>query len=707
MSRAAIAVSALVFILLALLLPSVYATPDESKYIGLGLNILDGLGLHTDFGVLFLNHSPVWPLVLATPQRLLGVEALAVGHVVDALAGGALIALTGALGWRHRPLAGAIGAIGLLGLPMLLALSRSAGLDVPAAALTLGYLWLAWRAIHDDSAIEGLLAGFVFAMAFLVKETALPVLPVPFLVALFETASLAVIGRVAAATLAATAVTMSWWFVLVAEQGGVVYRLGTPGWTLLPLAAVLVLLIVLGWSAGWIMSRDRPAALSSTLSRARVTRFRALAAWIGILGWTGTQLAVYARAPKLLGEPLLRASQLTDDLRVYGVSLAIALAFGGIGSLLALASFRRSAAVRLLAFGFVSGVPLILLVLGIGETTRHYVAYLALLMGLGAVGWVEAASAAASSRAWRAVLLVAVVLAIGIGQLGLPGGRLVHAGLVGAAVVVAIGVALAAFARSRPAVTHRPLRTATGLGATLAVLTIVAGTVTGVAAARVPDTLTVIQREAVDDATAWVGEHAASGDVIAVSPALGYHLAVRIRDHEVVRISPQTAIVDPSAPLGLRLPHVGPLTDPVTLDAAKRNVDQVSTFGADELAADLASAGVDLWIVAAYVSPGTTESAVQSMLDATGGLERARSWRFDRGVRHLVVVIYRVTGPEVSPPRDRTWGSPDAVAGVADRLAGAGAAAAARLAERIVMVPDNAAGQAALDRLQAVASGAP
>src|SRR6478735_2404935 len=110
MLRVVIALASL-GMLAIVLFPPYYATPDEAKYIGLGLNILDGRGLVTVFGVAFPNHSPIWPLAMALPQRLLGIDGLAVGHVLNAISAAVVVALTGALGWRIRPAAGVLAAV--------------------------------------------------------------------------------------------------------------------------------------------------------------------------------------------------------------------------------------------------------------------------------------------------------------------------------------------------------------------------------------------------------------------------------------------------------------------------------------------------------------------------------------------------------------------------------------------------------------------
>ena len=64
---------------------------------------------------------------------------------------------------------------------------------------------------------RGLLAGLIFAIAFLVKEIALPFAPVPFLVGLLIGRPIASICRVAAAALLVALVGTAWWFAMYAD----------------------------------------------------------------------------------------------------------------------------------------------------------------------------------------------------------------------------------------------------------------------------------------------------------------------------------------------------------------------------------------------------------------------------------------------------------------------------------------------------------
>ena len=273
-------------------MPPFNPTFDDAKYVGIGRNVLAGLGPVTVFGIQFLNHSPLWPLAMAIPERLTGIDALSVGHLLNGLSGGIVIALGGAVGWRIRPLAGAVTAIALVGFVYLGDLGRTAGLDLPAAALTLGYLLVGVAAARRGSIGLGIAAGALFALAFLTKEIALPWAPAPFLAAIFWTTSWVRLAKAAGWALGVAAVGLSWWFAIYAADTNSVYRLGTPGWTLVPLA-LLVAVAAIG------LARQRPArprpGRPCAGGRSRSSAGRPAPAWTGAR-WLGADRSLGRRS---------------------------------------------------------------------------------------------------------------------------------------------------------------------------------------------------------------------------------------------------------------------------------------------------------------------------------------------------------------------------------------------------------------------------
>ena len=344
-SLIAIGGSVAVFLAILALVPPFNPTFDDAKYVGIGRDVLAGLGPVTVFGVQFLNHSPLWPLAMAVPERLTGIDALAVGHLLNGLSGGIVIALGGALGWRFRPLAGAVAAIALVGFVYLGDLGRTAGLDLPAAALTLGYLLVGFSAARRGTVGLGIAAGALFALAFLTKEIALPWAPAPFLAAIFWTASWVRLAKAAGWALGVAAVGLSWWFAIYAADTNSVYRLGTPGWTLVPLA-LLVAFAAVGLAASERLARGRVGrALEAARDRAPVVlrrHGRALAGWGLTAAWVVLLLVVFWKTPKLLGAGLLNRDQLVGFAVHLLVSVKLTVALAAIGWLLALIGWRAA-----------------------------------------------------------------------------------------------------------------------------------------------------------------------------------------------------------------------------------------------------------------------------------------------------------------------------------------------------------------------------
>ena len=180
-----------------------------------------------------------------------------------------MIALGAALGWRIRP----AGRGGRGGLPAGLRLSRRPRPDRrdrppgrrPDPGLPAG------RPGGRPTRLgrPGLVAGVLFALAFLTKETVLPWAPAPFLAAIFWTTSWVRLAKAAGWALGVAAVGLSWWFAIYAVDAGLVYRLGTPAWTLVP-AGLLVR------RPGGRSGRGRTAGPGPRRSRARGDRAGAL-----------------------------------------------------------------------------------------------------------------------------------------------------------------------------------------------------------------------------------------------------------------------------------------------------------------------------------------------------------------------------------------------------------------------------------------------
>ena len=179
-SRFVVIASAIVFGALLLAAPPFFLSFDEAKYIGIGYNVLDGLGPRSPFGDFFLLHAPVWSVSSCSRMPWFGIDPLDTGHVLNAIAGVGLVLLAGILGWRVRPAVGHRAA-GVLGVTYVHDITRTARLDLPAGDPRAPVPGRragrrpAWGRGGRSPGRRGLRAGF------LVKEVALPLAAVPVL----------------------------------------------------------------------------------------------------------------------------------------------------------------------------------------------------------------------------------------------------------------------------------------------------------------------------------------------------------------------------------------------------------------------------------------------------------------------------------------------------------------------------------------------
>jgi hypothetical protein len=423
-------------------------------------------------------------------------------------------------------------------------------------------------------------------------------------------------------------------------------------------------------------------------------------------------LFVYARAEKLSGLALLRPTQLAADARAYLPQLGLVLGFGMGGTLLAVLVARRSQAARELAFATIAGLPLVLLVLGIGETPRHYIMVIATLVGLGAAGWVGVVDRLEDRRWWLAVLAagaVAVVLALPQIQRG----NSTTPAIILAAIVGALAL-LATWAGPRVATLSRRVETVGGSpllrlgGVVIAVFLMGATISTTDAVLTRKGVLERAQVKAVTTVGSWVNANLPDGSRIITGSALAYELALEVHDHhQLVRLRPLSSLVDPAAPLGLRTPADLAPDDVLTLESALRNADKFDMYAASELDVRIRRASATAWVQSAYLSRAQTVSAPMAMLDHSTGVRRLQSWTFPAGSQTLAVVAYGLDLPSLALGDGRIYAEGSAISGLARRLdeTGEGTAAAARLLARITPIDSAPATSRAMDELRAVADG--
>ena len=657
-----------VFALLLVLAPPLYPSFDESKYLGIGYNMFAGAGPRTIFGALFLLHAPLWPMVVVAPDLWFGIDPFLWGHVLNGLSGLAVLVLVAALGWRIRPAVGALAAVAYIATPYLHDLARTARLDVPAAALTLAYLVVGIDAVRRGSVGRGLLAGAIFAMAFLVKEIVLPFAPVPFLVGILGGRPWATTARVAAATLAVAALGTSWWFVTYAGLTRTVYRLGASSGLLVPLYVGIAVVVVAGFAAPWLSSR--PAALgwlmrAQARAPAAVVRHgRALAAWGGAVAWFLALVVFFDRNPELKGNGLFRADQYALYARTW-LPTQLPLVLGAVvGAALSLPARRAATPTRREAFdalyvAMVCGLPLVLLVIAVGEPPRNYLAQIGVLAALSAAGWL-----------WVATLVA----------------RLMSP--------------------------KDPQRFTAGmttslLAASFAVATLLLASHSLDYRASARDS---VLQSAVATAADWIEANVAPGSTIGFGSFLGYETAVELpaRDFSMVQLHQSLAVVDPAAPLALAALRAPPIDDWIAIENSRRETE-FYVFRARTFAEQVRRSGISLYVY--QTGPITSVPALLGVLVPEHGFTEIASWSYPPIVgsgstttvtTHIFAVDQARVGFDGSPMY-ATADALDRLVGVLERASDTSPTTASNLLESITMWPPSSPPAELLARLQALA----
>ena len=233
MSRAAPAVLvgiglavALVLVAVARLLLFGWAgvAPDDARYVFIGLSTFDGHGPITPSGNLFLLRSPVYGVALAAGSVFTGnapIEGARIVAVILTLAG--LLAAV-RLGWvLAGPVAAAGTALALLAMPLIWRLLPTLRIDLPQAA-GVGAMLLA---LHRPTVRRWALAGALFGLTILVKETILLLALAPL--AFAGTMPRARLAQLWGVFLGAAAVVASWWWIVVWLKSGEIFPLNAVG----------------------------------------------------------------------------------------------------------------------------------------------------------------------------------------------------------------------------------------------------------------------------------------------------------------------------------------------------------------------------------------------------------------------------------------------------------------------------------------------
>lgn len=679
---------------------------DDAYYLGIGANILTGRGPATAFGAFAPHHAPLWPMIVEAPAAWWGLDPAAWAHLLVIVAGAATVALSGWFAWRSIRQAAPLAAAVMLAFPFMASLATGLGLDLPAAALSLLYLAIGVTAVRRGSFAMGLAAGVLFACAFLMKEIALPLAPVPVLAGLIRNVPGRQVARVSAGMLFAGLAGTSWWFVLFAQQVGTVYRLGAPAWTLIPiwvgLVAVAAALLV---ADRWWESVGRNAAVPDSVVR-RI-------GWAGAIAWAILLTIFFARTPTGLGSSFLNPAQVGNNVLTWFPTLAPIVALFVVGGTYAIVRrFRRgdSADIDDILVALLCGLPLILLVVSVGEGPRHYIALLALMVALGSIGVSEIAADLAGVSPRRAALVTAGLLAFAAVVTSpflvevVTRSLLVRMAGLGVAAVTLGVVGRAARIDRRLGLDRR----GAWVVATVTLLLASAALFDWLGLPHVPYAADRARAASVQAVVSWVRSNVQPGAPVVFSNGLAYETALRLQaDYLTRQVRDQAGVhVDASAPLGLGVAGQPPGEDWLALRASPTDVTSLYGYRSGTVEARFAALGNSYWIQSEVLGPGTASPILEALRNASG-VSVAASWTWPYGGgRRLETVIFAMDPGHLSFPESVVMDE-GALTRILRGLESSPlpARAGAALAARALVVPPSADSAALVDRLRHI--GAP
>ncbi len=703
-----VAASAVVFAIALALAPSFPVTFDEARYVGVGYSMVEGQGPRTVFGDYFLPHAPVWSTVVVAPAVALGIDPLVVGRFLNALSGVGLLLVSAALAWRIRPAAGALAAIALLATTYIHELTRTSRLDIPSTTLAIAFLALGLVAVRRGSTRYSILAGLLFGLAFLVKEIALPLAPVPILAAVLHRQPWRPILRASGWLILGATAVVAPWFIFVAQVTDRVYRLGTPGWTLAPIGLALIVIGV----AAVLASRLEPPAAGEGFEARFEGRGRT---WLVVgltTAWVVGLTLVFTGTLTTRGTALIDLPQIAQYVLEW-YPILVMIAIGAVGLVLSIVARRdpalgRREALEDLWLATICGLPLVILVIGVGEAPRNYLAQLAIGAGIAAAGWLWLFELAV--RRWPSLTILAVGAVFGAifgGAFGdLLGVRTRVAafggltiGLVVAGAVAAALRAQAQASRADPAFLER---------AVAGLLTISLVSAGAVLMAPIDYRRTVATREeAVDTVVAWVRDNVEPGSTIAFGSYLGFEMGLPLRDDFRLRpVHHQTVVADVEAPDGVTGFGREATDDWVSIDIAPKNVNEFQAFSADTLIGRLRDSDASYWVYTTGTS--TAAPTIIPAIEGAPGFEEVAHWTFERPRgAPIESFVFRLDPDELALDTARIHVAPEALERIVTLVEREHAVELARRLEpQIQPEPATATTDVLMDRLRSIAAGA-
>jgi hypothetical protein len=469
-----------------------------------------------------------------------------------------------------------------------------------------------------------------------------------------------------------------WWFVTFAGLTRTVYRLGASSGVLVPLYVGIAVLVVAGFAAPWLSSR--PAALDWLMrARARapavVARHgRALVAWGGAVAWSLALIVFFDRNPELKGNGLFRVDQYALYARTW-LPTQLPLVLGAVaGAALSLLARRAATPTQREAFdalylAMVCGLPLVLLVIAVGEPPRNYLAQIGVLAAMSAAGWLWAASLVAHLPLPLRSLRVAA---------GPEDPRRLTAGM-----------------------------TASLLAASFAVATLLLAGHSLDYRASARDS---VLQSAVATAADWIEANVPPGATIGFGSFLGYETAVELPAgaFRMVQLHQSLAVVDPAAPLALAALRAPPIDDWIAIENSRRETE-FYVFRARTFAEQVRRSGISIYVY--HTGPITSVPSLLGALDPEHGFTKIASWSYPPIVGSGSTTTVATHIFAVDQARVRFEGSPmyttaDALGrlvGVLERASDTSPTTASNLLESITMWPPSALPADLLARLQTLA----
>jgi hypothetical protein len=343
-----------------------------------------------------------------------------------------------------------------------------------------------------------------------------------------------------------------------------------------------------------------------------------------------------------------------------------------------------------------------LLVVGVGELPRHYVAQMVLLLVIGSMGIIGLLEWVIARPTVVRIAVAAAVAALCVALLGPLAGRrqLLVLGLAVAALVSVVVLALGIrYARRRGS----RIPAAAILAAVPAVLLSLAGAGQVVRSLDSPvSALDTAKARAVTWTADYLRTSVAPGSTLAFGAVLGYETAVEVADlFPLVQVRDVDLVFEPTAPLGVGFPGRSPTDDWIVLMASDRNPLAFDGYRAAAVAAALERKSVDVW-VQAKITTRDEPLVIESALTPDHGFRTLA--RFAEPVPNgtLEVVVFGVDRPSLAFGREM-WASIPAAERLVDQLEAAGEAAPHELArilrDRLIVVPDGPEADAIRTRL--------